>query len=289
MFGSAPGQGAASAAPAADELDALLASRPARELLAGAERGPVIAAAFERVRRCLEAEPGLAAHTAWTLTDRRQAEHWELVVDGGRARVKPGPASDPQVEFQVRAEQLVQLALGRTGGAEMISRGLIGLGGDAALGRRVASAIAASHDQHHDTVAAGGPRLVRPLREASLMGASALLNLLIMFLASLGMWLGVPVLWLFLGSRLQASSGSLGLAVVVMAAGASLSVGLLIWVLHWLGLRQQAMRRARGLGSSGEGLMEMVVALSAVIALGAFAIWFLLFAGGGAAPPTVGH
>lgn len=37
----------------------------------------------------------------------------------------------------------------------------------------------------------------------------------LMFASSLGLWVAVPLLWLFVAGRVQGATGSLGLAVVV--------------------------------------------------------------------------
>src|SRR5213592_4446383 len=62
-------------------------------------------------------------------------------------------------------------------------------------------------------------------------GASAVLTGVIMVGASLLLWIGVPAGWLWVGSQIEGSSGSLGTAIAVMMVGAVVSIVALAWVL----------------------------------------------------------
>ena len=73
-----------------------------------------------------------------------------------------------------------------------------------------------------------GPRLNRPrpwqisrvrypervtMRELLRTGAGAVLVVLIMFIGSLVLWVGTPLLWLWIGSQIQGATSSLGAAL----------------------------------------------------------------------------
>src|SRR5262249_33901861 len=77
-------------------------------------------------------------------------------------------------------------------------------------------------------------------------GASALLTGVIMVGASLLLWIGVPAGWLWVGSQVQGSSGSLGTAIAVMMVGAVASIVALAWVLGKLNRAHERLREARG-------------------------------------------
>src|SRR5881392_4035650 len=93
-------------------------------------------------------------------------------------------------------------------------------------------------ETRHSTSAAG----VRALN----YGASAVLTGVIMVGASLLLWIGVPAGWLWVGSQIQGSSGSLGTAIAVMMVGAIASIVGLAWVLGKLNRAHERLREARG-------------------------------------------
>ena len=126
--------------------------------------------------------------------------------------------------------------------------------------------------------------VTRPLTRLHQRASSAVLVALIMFFGSLGMWLVMPIGWLWIGSQVQASSGSMGLGLLVVAAGVVATLGLGVPSLSWLSHRYRAIRLARGLRDNSRQLVESVVALSAAVAIAIFFVWFMLFAGTGLAP-----
>ena len=115
-------------------------------------------------------------------------------------------------------------------------------------------------------------------------GLGGLLSGVIMVLGSLGLWLGTPLLWLWVGSQVQGATDSLSLALVVMFAG------VLSWVvmLAWLLARLSAVHRweviSRGHGDPGHVMLERVLVVSAAVVLVAFGIWFFLLAGASPIP-----
>ena len=112
-------------------------------------------------------------------------------------------------------------------------------------------------------------------------GASALLTGVIRVGASLLLWIGVPAGWLWIGSQIQGSTGSVGTAIAVMLVGAILSIVALAWVLGRLNHMHEHLREARGAEASGPPLLEVVLVVTAAVALVGFAVWFFVLAGPG--------
>lgn len=110
-------------------------------------------------------------------------------------------------------------------------------------------------------------------------GAGALVLISMMLLGGLVLWVGIPLAWLYVGGQVHGSGASVGTALLVMAVGVAISIAALIPVLVWLNRKYGDVREARGLEPLGNVALEGVLAASAGIALIAFAIWFLLFAG----------
>ena len=103
--------------------------------------------------------------------------------------------------------------------------------------------------------------------------------LALMFIGSLGMWVGAPVLWLWIGGRVQGATHSVGAAIAVILVGFVTTVLLAVPVLSWLSRRHAEARAARGLEDMGRVVLEGVMVVSATIAAVLFAIWFLFLAG----------
>jgi hypothetical protein len=117
-------------------------------------------------------------------------------------------------------------------------------------------------------------------------GAGAVLVVLIMILGSIVLWVGTPLLWLWVGSQVQGSSSNVGAAVGVTFIGAVLTIVMLAGVLGKLSNVYRANRVARGLDDPGNFVLEVVLVVSASITLVVFVVWFLFFAG--AEPLPVG-
>jgi hypothetical protein len=122
------------------------------------------------------------------------------------------------------------------------------------------------------------------MRDALRTGTGALAVLLIMLIGSFVLWVGTPVLWLWVGSQIQGSGSSLGTAIGVMFVGAVVTIWALSAVLVWLSNRYRASRRARGLEDPGHVVLEGVLVISAGITITGFVIWFFFFAGASPAP-----
>jgi hypothetical protein len=100
-----------------------------------------------------------------------------------------------------------------------------------------------------------------------------------MFLGSLGLWVGAPVLWLWIGGRIQGSTGSVGAAIAVAFVGFLVTIFVAVPVLGWLSRLHAEARVARGLDDLGSVVLEGVMVVSAAIAALVFAIWFFFLAG----------
>lgn len=107
-----------------------------------------------------------------------------------------------------------------------------------------------------------------------------------MVLASLVLWLGVPVGWLYVASQVQVATDSLGLALLAAAGGVAASIALIVWLLGWLSRMHVEAQAARGRESHGQVALEAIMAISAGIALVSFVIWFLFLAGSSPIPIT---
>jgi len=124
------------------------------------------------------------------------------------------------------------------------------------------------------------------MRDLLRTGVGATLVLLIMVIGSLVLWIGTPLLWLWVGSQVQGATASLGTALGVSFIGVVATIMLLAGVLAKLSNVYQANRRARGLEDTGHYVLETVLVVSAGLTLAAFVVWFFLFAG--ASPVPVG-
>jgi hypothetical protein len=110
-------------------------------------------------------------------------------------------------------------------------------------------------------------------------GTGAVLVVLIMFIGSLVLWIGTPLLWLWIGSQIQGASGSLGAALGLMFIGAVVTIAVLAAVLAKLSNVYRHNCEQRGRGDPGHFVLEGVLVVSAGFTLVAFAVWFFFFAG----------
>ena len=103
--------------------------------------------------------------------------------------------------------------------------------------------------------------------------------LAIMFLGSLGLWVGIPLGCLYLGSRVQDATDSVGVAIIAMAFGLVAGIFAIVPLLGYLNRKHMEVRAARGLDTYGQAPLEGVLVVSATLAVVGFAIWFFFFAG----------
>lgn len=119
------------------------------------------------------------------------------------------------------------------------------------------------------------------MRDLLRAGASGLLLVTIMLGAGLVLWVGVPLGWLYVGSRVQVETGSVGAALAVMMVGVVVSILVIVTILGWLNRKHVELREARGLDPSGNTALEAAMTVSVVIAVVAFAVWFFVIEGPG--------
>jgi hypothetical protein len=110
-------------------------------------------------------------------------------------------------------------------------------------------------------------------------GTGAVLILLIMFIGSLGLWVGTPLLWLWVGGQIEGATDSLGSALVVAFVGVIITITALASLLARLSDIYRAYCVARGMNDPGHVMLEGVLVVSAGLTLAAFVIWFFFLAG----------
>jgi len=117
------------------------------------------------------------------------------------------------------------------------------------------------------------------MRDMLRTGAGAGLVVLIMFIGSLVLWIGTPLLWLWVGSQIQGATSSLGAALGAMFIGVIATIAVIASILAKLSNVYRANCRSRGLDDPGHFVLESVLVVSAGFTIVAFILWFFLFAG----------
>jgi hypothetical protein len=115
-------------------------------------------------------------------------------------------------------------------------------------------------------------------------GSSAVLMLAIMFLGSLVLWVGLPLGCLYVGSRVQDATHSIGVALLAMAAGVVVGIFAIVPLLGFLNRKHIEVRAARGRDTYGQAPLEGVLVVSAGVALVGFGVWFFFFSGASPLP-----
>jgi hypothetical protein len=110
-----------------------------------------------------------------------------------------------------------------------------------------------------------------------------------LFAGALALWVGVPVLWLFVGSLVQGATQSVGVAILLMFVGSVTTIALCVPLLGRLNEAYEHLREARGLESSGQLPLEMALVFSAAVAVVLFCVWFFFLAGTSPLPATGGR
>jgi uncharacterized membrane protein YbhN (UPF0104 family) len=111
----------------------------------------------------------------------------------------------------------------------------------------------------------------------------------LMFTGTVTLWLGVPVAWLWIGSRLQSETGSMATAIGAMMTGMVMTVVALTWCLGRLNRRHLELQELRGRAGPDAGVLERLLVLSAAVAVVAFGTWFLLFSGSEPIPLKISY
>ena len=122
------------------------------------------------------------------------------------------------------------------------------------------------------------------MRVALRTGTGAVLVVLIMFIGSFVLWIGTPLLWLWIGSQVEGATDSLGTALAAAFPGAVVTIMVLATLLGKLSDVYRANRRARGLDDPGHLVLEAVLVVSAGITLVAFVAWFFFLSGANPLP-----
>jgi hypothetical protein len=102
--------------------------------------------------------------------------------------------------------------------------------------------------------------------------------LMTMFTGAMALWIGVPIAWLWLGSKVQGLTHSVGAAIGVMLPGVVVTIMLLVPLLGWMNVHYEHAREARGLDDFGQAPLEAVLVVSAITAAVACVVWFVVFA-----------
>lgn len=117
------------------------------------------------------------------------------------------------------------------------------------------------------------------MRKLLRTGAGAVLVLMIMTIGSFVLWVGTPLLWLWVGSQIEGGTGSLGGALGATFLGAVLTIIALAVVLSKLSDVYRSNAVARGRDDPGHFILEVVLVISASVALVAFVVWFVFLSG----------
>jgi hypothetical protein len=115
-------------------------------------------------------------------------------------------------------------------------------------------------------------------------GLGALLVALIMFIGSLVLWVGAPLLWLWIGSQVQGAGHSLGMSLGIAFLGAVLTIAGLASLLARLSDVYRRNCIARGQPDPGHVMLEGVLVVSAGITIVGFGVWFFFLAGADPVP-----
>lgn len=111
----------------------------------------------------------------------------------------------------------------------------------------------------------------------------------VMLAGSLLLWVGIPLGWLWIGSQVQASSSSIGTALLVTMVGAISSIIFVAWLLSQVNRKHVELREARDLPMGSDSALEVILVVSAGIAVVAFGIWFFGFSGSSPVPLNVSY
>jgi hypothetical protein len=98
-----------------------------------------------------------------------------------------------------------------------------------------------------------------------------------LWVACVGLWIVVPVGWLWIGSQVQGATDNVGAAIGVMIPGFTVSVIAVMWILGALNRAYQRARVARGREDTGSFPLETTLVCTAMLSLVAFVIWFIAF------------
>ena len=122
-----------------------------------------------------------------------------------------------------------------------------------------------------------------------LLGGPAAVTLVTLMLAGCAfLWVGVPLIWLWIGSQLQ-TSAPVGTALMVTIVGAIVSILCLVPLLGWLNRQHIELRAARGQPIGSSSPLEVMLVVTAALAILGFTVWFFGFSGSSPVPLNVGY
>ena len=133
---------------------------------------------------------------------------------------------------------------------------------------------------------------MHPLRRLLLSGPAAAALILLMLAGCLFLWVGVPIIWLWIGSQVQGSvteNGTLGTALMVAMVGAIGTIAVTTPVLVRLNRRYVEIREARGLPVGEYSPLEVMLVVSAALAIIGGAVWFFGFSGSSPVPLNLSY
>ncbi len=126
-------------------------------------------------------------------------------------------------------------------------------------------------------------------RLRSLLGGPASGALVLAMLAGcLFLWIGAPVAWLWVGSQIEGSA-SLGTALMVTMTGLIVTIVVVVAGLSRLNRRHAELREARDLPVPDPTALEVMLVVSAALAVVVFGVWFFGFAGTSPLPLNIGY
>jgi heme/copper-type cytochrome/quinol oxidase subunit 2 len=129
---------------------------------------------------------------------------------------------------------------------------------------------------------------MQQVRRILLGGPASVVLIVLMLAGCLFLWVGVPVLWLWIGSQLQGSV-ELGTALMVTIVGAIGTIVCVAPLLVRLNRRHVELREARGLPIGENSPLEVMLVVSAVIAMVGGAVWFFGFSGSSPVPLNLSY
>lgn len=122
-----------------------------------------------------------------------------------------------------------------------------------------------------------------------LLGGPAQTALILVMLAGcLFLWIGVPLGWLWIGSQVQASA-SVGTAVLVTLLGAVITIVVVAPLLARLNRLHVELREARDQPVGEYSALEVMLVVSAGVAVVGFSVWFFGFAGSSPVPLNLSY
>lgn len=115
-----------------------------------------------------------------------------------------------------------------------------------------------------------------------------LLLVALMAVGCLLLWVGAPLGWLWIGSQLQ-SSMSLGTALMITMLGVFATIFAVVPMLGWLNRKHVERREARNVPIGKNSPLEVMLVITAAMAVVGFGTWFFLLSGASPAPLNVGY